>query len=52
MLRRILICLFLLGALLALPFYFRREEKLPPPAADSDVVVVISAHNKSVRDEY
>ena len=49
---RVLICLLMLGALLALPFYLRREEKLPPPAPDADVVVVISAHNKSVRDEY
>ena len=52
MLRRILICLLMLGALLALPFYFRREEKFAPVAADADTVVVISAHNKSVRDEY
>ena len=49
---RVLICLLMLGALLALPFYLRREEKLPPPAPDADVVVVISSHNKSIRDEY
>lgn len=53
MFRKILICLLLLGTLLALPFYFRQDEETPVlPAADSDVVVVISAHNKSVRDEY
>ena len=49
---RLGICLVLLGCLLALPFYFRKDEQLPPPASDCDVVVVISAHNKSVRDEY
>ena len=52
MIYRLGICLVLLGLLLALPFYFRKNEELPPPSADCDVVVVISAHNKSVRDEY
>ena len=49
---RFLICLLPLGALLALPFLFRLDEPAPPPADGGDVVVVISAHNKSVRDEY
>ena len=52
MLYRLLICLFLLGGLLALPFYFRKDDDLPPPAPGSDVLVIISAHNKNVRDEY
>lgn len=52
MYRRIVICLLLLGMLLALPFYFRSNEKLAPPEDDCDVVVVVSAHNKNIRDEY
>lgn len=51
---RMLICMVLLGILLALPFYFRKEETETFFAAGSDVdtVVVICAHNKTVRDEY
>lgn len=50
--RRLLICLILLGALLALPFYFREAEAEKIFADDVDTVVVICAHNKTVRDEY
>ena len=49
---RLLICLVLLGGLLALPFYFRKEEVQTIFADDVDTVVVICAHNKTVRDEY
>ncbi|MBR7130367.1 MAG: ABC transporter substrate-binding protein [Lentisphaeria bacterium] len=45
-------CILLLGILLALPFYFRKEEVKVIFADDADTVVVISAHNKTVRDEY
>ncbi len=49
---RLLICIFLLGILLALPFYFRKEEVKTIFADDVDIVVVVCAHNKTVRDEY
>ncbi len=50
---RLLICMVLLGGLLALPFYFRQEEATDIFAGDDvDTVVVICAHNKTVRDEY
>ena len=50
---RLLICMVLLGLLLALPFYFRKEEAQSIFSSDDvDTVVVICAHNKTVRDEY
>ncbi|MBO5668211.1 MAG: extracellular solute-binding protein [Lentisphaeria bacterium] len=49
---RLLVCMVLLGTLLALPFYFRHQEELPVFSGDADTVVVICAHNKTVRDEY
>jgi hypothetical protein len=49
---KLLICILLLGLLLALPFCFRSEEAEKVFADDVDTVVVICAHNKTVRDEY
>lgn len=52
--KRLLICVLLLGLLLALPFYFRKKEAQEVFTDDSgvDTVVVICAHNKTIRDEY
>ena len=50
--RRLIICGILFGGLLALPFYFRKDSGIPPVASDAERLVIISAHNKSVRDEY
>ncbi len=50
--KRLLICAALLGILLLLPFYFQKKEVEKIFADDVDTVVVISAHNKTVRDEY
>ena len=52
MLRRLFVCVILLGILLALPFYFRHNEDVEAVSSDADTLVIISAHNKSVRDEY
>ena len=49
---RLIICAVLFGGLLALPFYFRKEDGIPPVEADAERLVIVSAHNKSVRDEY
>ena len=50
--RRILICAVIMGGLLALPFYFRKADGIPPVEPGADRLVIITAHNKSVRDEY
>lgn len=52
LIRRLLICLLLLGSLLALPFWFRKHEGITPADENADRLVIITAHNKSVRDEY
>ncbi len=56
MIKRLLPVLFVFLLLLALPFFLRRdqEEKAPEKSVENaatDQVVVISAHNKSFRDE-
>ncbi|MBR7107602.1 MAG: extracellular solute-binding protein [Lentisphaeria bacterium] len=52
LLRRLVICFILFAALLAVPFYFRKTDGVPPVEDGADRLVIISAHNKSVRDEY
>ena len=50
--RRLIICAVLFGGLLALPFYFRKHDGIPPVENDAETLVIVTAHNKSVRDEY
>ena len=53
MVRRLAICVLILGALLALPFFLRPAKVSGAVnSGDPDKVVVVSAHNKSIRDEY
>ncbi|MBQ9088485.1 MAG: extracellular solute-binding protein [Lentisphaeria bacterium] len=52
MLRRLVICLILFALLLAVPFYFRTTDEVPPVEDGADRLVIVTAHNKSVRDEY
>ena len=49
---RLIICAVLFGGLLALPFYFRKDDGIPPVEPDAERLVIVTAHNKSVRDEY
>ena len=50
--RRLIICALIFAALLALPFYFRKADGIPPVEDDAERLVIVTAHNKSVRDEY
>ncbi len=53
MARRLIICIALLAALLALPFFLRPEKQVKAVnSGNPDRVVVITAHNKAIRDEY
>ena len=50
--RRLIICALIFAALLALPFYFRKADGVPPVEDNAERLVIVTAHNKSVRDEY
>ena len=50
--RRLIICALIFTVLLALPFYFRKADGVPPVEDDAERLVIVTAHNKSVRDEY
>ena len=50
--RRLIICALIFSALLALPFYFRKADGVPPMEDNAERLVIVTAHNKSVRDEY
>ena len=53
MLKRLVICILVLGSLLALPFFLRpKKVGIAVNSGNPDKVVVVSAHNKSIRDEY
>ena len=53
MVKKLLICVGILTALLALPFFLRPEKTQGAVnSGNPDKVVVISAHNKAIRDEY
>lgn len=53
MIKRLLICVCILAALLALPFFLRPAKTHGAVnSGNPDRVVVISAHNKAMRDEY
>lgn len=53
MVKRLAICVLILGVLLALPFFLRpAKEKGAVNSGNPDKVVVVSAHNKAIRDEY
>ena len=53
MVRRLLYCILILSALLALPFCLRPEKTQGAVnSGNPDKVVVVSAHNKAIRDEY
>ena len=53
MVKRLIICISILALLLALPFCLRpAKQKKAANSGNPDRVVVITAHNKSIRDEY
>ena len=53
MVKRLLYCILILAALLALPFCLRPAKAAGAVnSGNPDKVVVVSAHNKAIRDEY
>ena len=52
MFKRFLICIGLLGILLLFPFLMRPKTTDIPLAPEHDKLVIITAHTKSIRDEY